>query len=251
MKKIWWCLLSVLLTYKCNCEEVIQRNNTYPQGKPFLKNHFPFFVQLIFETEVYLGRNIRCSGSLIYRNYVLTAASCLARTGKNIKDVKNTLVNKKKLKIYAGINTAEAKNATIYEPTDIIFHKNYIFPNDTTGGIDVIDDVAIIKIKNVTAISHGIHLVRLPLDFIERCNQGIVLGQWFPFPGEQLKYEVVNVRTGKEIHHAYNCSLVNKHLYTEDLFPASVGAPYLCYEKLDMPIQYGFVLFWNKMFSDK
>jgi secreted trypsin-like serine protease len=120
-------------------------------GEEAVAFSWPWQVGLFELSNNSLGTNF-CGGSLIYENYVLTSAQCVASR------FENTTVVVVGIHSIADVSTVNANQ--IFRISLIIIHENY---NNSNGNIS--NDIALLLLTNNVTISNTVNTIRLPVGY--------------------------------------------------------------------------------------
>jgi secreted trypsin-like serine protease len=119
-------------------------------GEEAKPSSWPWQISLFERNETHLLNHF-CGGSLIYENYVLTAAHCVAELGSNeIAVIVDAF----------SIESDEIVSNQIFFTSKIILHKNFIVSSNGAYSYDI----ALLKLSQNVTLGSGVNTIRLPID---------------------------------------------------------------------------------------
>ncbi|CAF0862194.1 unnamed protein product, partial [Brachionus calyciflorus] len=171
--------VSVLLKecLSCGISSISNSNGRIMNGENAIPNSWPWMASIrhIIISSGKKNHYHICGGSLISRNFVLTAAHCV--DGYSIEV----------LSVSIGSNYLDEINQTYYSISEIFVHPEYvIFPKK--------NDIALVKLSKSLTLKENISPICLPtsLDVSIIFNQNVVVLGWGSTNGENSRSQISN-----------------------------------------------------------
>ncbi|XP_049829815.1 chymotrypsin-2-like [Schistocerca gregaria] len=165
-------LLCVLFAGIC-CDAAPQKvESRIVNGTEVMEGQYPFVISLRYDG------NHSCGGTVLNKEWVLTAAHCVYR------------IDQTRLSVFAGSIRLDDDTVPLIPISEVIVHEDY---NKTLS----VNDIAVIKLSEPLSLGPRVHPTELPLDYQSTFvgTPATVIGWGLPYTGG----EVVNVLQAVDI----------------------------------------------------